>query len=63
MIRPSTTVYRKQVIEGFSIPAIIHNFRYYFVDIDVYSDGRVQCWNFEDFGYFKNDIKQRLGCA
>lgn len=58
MIKPSTKVYRKQVIEGFSIPAVIHNGSYFFVDLDVYSDGRVECWNFEDFEHFKNDVNR-----
>ncbi|MFB6456841.1 hypothetical protein ACE38W_16330 [Chitinophaga sp. Hz27] len=53
-----TRIYRKQLIEGFSIPAIIHNASYYFTDLDVYADGRVQCWNFEDLEHFKNDVKR-----
>jgi len=58
MIKPSTKVYREQIIEGFSIPAVIHNGSYFFVDIDVYSDGRVECWNFEDFEHFKKDVNR-----
>jgi hypothetical protein len=58
MIKPSTKVYRKQIIEGFSIPAIIHNSNYFFVDLDVYENGRVQCWNFEDFEHFKKDVQR-----
>jgi hypothetical protein len=46
--QPSTKVYREKIVEGFSIPAIIHNSQYFFVEIDVYEDGRVDCWNFED---------------
>ncbi|MBC9914317.1 DUF7638 domain-containing protein [Chitinophaga varians] len=58
MINPTTKVYRKQVVEGFSIPAIIHNGSYFFVDIDVYADGRVDCWNFEDLEHFKKDVSR-----
>lgn len=58
VIKPSTKVYRKQMIEGFSIPAIIHNDHYFFVDLSVYEDGRVECWNFEDFDHFKNDVQR-----
>ena len=58
MIKPSTRVYRKQVIEGYSIPAIIHNMNYFFVDLDIYENGRVQCWNFEDFDHFVRDVKR-----
>ncbi|MBC9930159.1 DUF7638 domain-containing protein [Chitinophaga qingshengii] len=58
IVNPTTTVYRKQVVEGFSIPAIIHNGSYFFVDIAVYADGRVDCWNFEDLEHFKKDVKR-----
>jgi hypothetical protein len=58
VIKPSTKVYRKQVIEGFAIPAIIHNMNYFFVDLDVYENGRVHCWNFEDFDHFVKDVKR-----
>lgn len=58
VIKPLTKVYRKQIIEGFSVPAIIHNMDYFFVDLDVYENGRVYCWNFEDFENFKKDIQR-----
>jgi hypothetical protein len=50
--------YRTKVIEGVSIPGIIRNGAYFFVDLEVYEDGRVECWNFEDFEYFKNDVQR-----
>jgi|SRR5690554_3956336 len=57
-IKPTTKVYRKQVMEGYSIPAFIKNgHHYYFVDLDVYEDGRVECWNFEDFEHFVKDVR------
>lgn len=56
MIKPSTRVFRKQLLEGVAIPAIIRNGSYFFVDIDVYENGRVACWNFEDFKHFKKDV-------
>ena len=58
MRTPSTKVYRQQVQEGFSIPAVIHNGSYYFVDLDVYENGRVYCWNFEDFAAFQRDVQR-----
>lgn len=58
MIKPTTKVYRKQIIEGYSIPAFIKNGNYFFVDLDVYENGRVHCWNFEDFEYFKKDVER-----
>lgn len=50
--------YRKKVIEGVSIPGIIKNGTHFFVDLEVYEDGRVQCWNFEDFEHFKKDVNR-----
>lgn len=44
-------------LQGFSVPAIIHNGGYYFVDLSVYENGRVECWQFEDFEHFKNDVQ------
>ncbi|MDR7209143.1 hypothetical protein [Flavobacterium piscis] len=57
-IKPTTRVYRKQVLEGYSIPAIIKNGTHFFTDLDVYENGRVACWNFEDFEHFKNDVNR-----
>ena len=31
---------------------------FFFVDLDVYENGRVQCWNFEDFDHFVRDVKR-----
>ena len=58
MIRPTTKVYRKEIVEGYSIPAFIHNGAHFFVDIDVYENGRVECWNFEDFEHFVRDVQR-----
>src|SRR5574337_1649413 len=51
-------VYRKQLIEGVIIPGIIRNGRYFFTDLHVYEDGRVDCWNFEDFDHFVKDVQR-----
>ncbi|CEN38616.1 DUF7638 domain-containing protein [Capnocytophaga cynodegmi] len=56
--KPSNKVYKTQEIQGVSIPAIIQNGSYHFVDLDVYENGRVYCWNFHDFEIFKDEIKQ-----
>lgn len=50
--------YRTKVIEGASIPGIIRNGTHFFVDLEVYEDGRVECWNFEDFEHFKRDVER-----
>jgi hypothetical protein len=58
MVNPTTKVYRQKTVEGFSVPAIIRNGSNFFVDLDVYEDGRVNCWNFEDFEHFKKDVRR-----
>ncbi len=35
-------IYRNQVINGVTIPRFIHNGTYFFVDLEVYEDGRVE---------------------
>lgn len=37
-------VYRQQIIEGVTIPSIIHNMHYYWNNMAVYQDGTVNCW-------------------
>lgn len=58
MIKPTTKIYKKQTIEGYSIPAFIKNGSHFFVDLEVYENGRVNCWNFEDFEHFKKDVNR-----
>lgn len=58
MIKPTTRVYRTKTLEGLCIPAVIHNGHYYFTDIEVYENGRVECWNFEDFEHFKKNVEE-----
>ena len=41
-------VYRKQRIEGVTIPAVIHNGQYFWLNMAVYEDGTVSCWNKTD---------------
>ncbi len=38
-------VYRRQMIEGVTIPAIIRNGSYFWHSMAVYEDGTVSCWN------------------
>lgn len=42
-------VYRKQRIEGVTVPAIIHNRQYFWLNMAVYEDGAVSCWEKTDF--------------
>ncbi len=41
-------VYRKQRIEGVTVPAIIHNRQYFWHNMAVYEDGTVSCWEKTD---------------
>ncbi len=51
-------VYRKQLVEGVTIPAIIHNSNYFLIQMAVYEDGTVSCWHKSDLRQFQNDLKR-----
>lgn len=50
--------YRTKEIQGVSLPGFIKNGTHFFVDLEVYEDGRVECWNFQDFEHFKKDVNR-----
>lgn len=52
-IESQTKVSRTKIIEGVAIPAIIHNSSYFFVDLTVYEDGTVECWELTDLELFR----------
>ncbi|MDR1320251.1 MAG: hypothetical protein LBK56_02335 [Gracilibacteraceae bacterium] len=37
-------VYYKRAVEGVTVPAVIHNGSYFYIDMPVYEDGIVSCW-------------------
>lgn len=49
-------VYRRQMIEGVTIPAIIRNGSYFWHSMAVYEDGTVSCWEKADL----DDVPQKL---
>ena len=53
-----TTIVRREVIEGFSIPGIIHNMQYHFTNLQVYSDGLIYCWEMVDLHMFKDKLNK-----
>jgi hypothetical protein len=57
-IEPQTKISRTKIIEGVAIPAIIHNSNYFFVDLTVYEDGTVECWELTDLNLFKQKLEQ-----
>lgn len=53
-----TKITRTEVLEGFSIPGIIHNMQYHFIDLQVYSDGLISCWEMVDLPMFKDKLNK-----
>lgn len=53
-----TTITRTEVLEGFSIPGIIHNMHYHFTDLQVYSDGLIYCWEMVDLSILKEKLNK-----
>lgn len=51
-------VYRRQLVEGISIPAIIHNRSYFLIQMAVYADGIVSCWHKSDLQQFQEDLNR-----
>jgi len=51
-------VYRKQNIEGITIPAVIHNSSYFLISMGVYQDGTIGCWHKSDLYQFQDDLKK-----
>ena len=51
-------VYRKQMIEGIAVPAIIHNSNYFLIQMAIYADGIVSCWHKSDLRQFKEDLRR-----
>lgn len=49
-------VYHKHLVEGVTIPAIIHNLNYYLIQMAVYENGTVSCWKRSDLNQFHEDL-------
>lgn len=49
-------VYHKHLVEGVTIPAIIHNLNYYLIQMAVYENGTVSCWKRSDLAQFRDDL-------
>lgn len=44
------------VIEGLVTPAIIHNGSYFFINLPIYADGLVDCWEMVDLELFRKKL-------
>ncbi len=51
-------VYRRQLVEGVTIPATIHNGSYFLIDMAVYEDGTVSCWHKSYLQQFQQDLRK-----
>ncbi|MFD1905883.1 hypothetical protein ACFSQ7_20480 [Paenibacillus rhizoplanae] len=52
---------RTKTVEGTSIPGIIHNGgSYFYINVDVYEDGMVNCWELTDLKGLSGKNKFRL---
>lgn len=48
---------RTQTIDGIVTPAFIHNGNHYFIDLEVYADGLVNCWELVDLALFAERLR------
>jgi hypothetical protein len=46
-----------KIIKGVTLPIFIHNLHYHLADLNVYEDGKIDCWELVDFEGFKEKIK------
>lgn len=51
-------IYYKQLVEGVTIPAIIHNGSYFLIQMAVYENGTVSCWHKSDLAQFQKDLQK-----
>lgn len=51
-----TKVVRHQRIEGISLAGIVNNGGYYYSDVEVYEDGRIDVWGMEDLATIKSRL-------
>lgn len=51
-------VYYTHCVEGVTIPAVIHNSNYFFVNLGVYEDGIISCWRKCDLTQFWEELKK-----
>jgi hypothetical protein len=50
-------VFRKMTIDGLVTPAFIHNGSFFLVDLPVYADGLVDCWEMVDLPLFREKLR------
>jgi hypothetical protein len=50
-------IVRTKTIEGLATPGFIHNENYFFVNLEVYADGLVNCWELLDLALFEKRLR------
>lgn len=48
---------RQKTVEGTQIPGIIHNMQYFYINLDVYEDGMMNCWELVDLDGLKEKLE------
>jgi len=51
-------IYYKRLVEGITVPAVIHNRNYYYIDMPVYEDGSVDCWHRKSLAELKDELSR-----
>ena len=56
-LRPDLIIRTKRVA-GIQTPGVIHNGNYFFVNLSVFADGIIDCWELVDLSFFKKKLKE-----
>jgi hypothetical protein len=54
---PADRIARTKIVDGRVTPAIIHNSSYFFVNLQIYADGLVNCWELVDLQLFREKLR------
>ena len=52
------SICRTKEIRGYEIPGIIHNGDYYLIDLQVFADGLINCWQMVDLPMFREKLRR-----
>src|SRR6185369_17252051 len=54
---PANRITRTKTIDGLVTPVFIHNGTYFFTNLQVYTDGLVNCWEMVDRALFEEKLR------
>lgn len=49
---------RKKTVEGTTVPGFIRNGQYFYINVDIYEDGMINCWELADLKGLREKIDQ-----